>query len=137
MNQANCPFCNTKEMRGGVLHKFKHVYASLSHPRKVPGHLLVIPKRHVSKLSELSDDEKKELLDVIIKYQEKLLKYSQGTMIKQNYMPFVPDSKVKVTHLHVHIIPRYLNDALKKESDAVEFIDPDENELNDWTEKLK
>ena len=43
-----------------------------SNPRLMEGHLLVIPKRHVEKLSELNEEERKELFDTVIEYQEKI-----------------------------------------------------------------
>ena len=79
----------------------------------MPGHLLVVPKRHVLRLSELNDVERKELFDVTISYQEKILKnIASGCDIKQHNRPFLPENDLKVDHLHIHLQPRELNDEL-------------------------
>jgi diadenosine tetraphosphate (Ap4A) HIT family hydrolase len=79
----------------------------------MPGHLLVIPKRHVLSLSELIDAERKELLDVTIEYQEKILKHvASGCDIKQHNRPFLPENDLKVDHVHIHLQPREFEDEL-------------------------
>jgi len=76
------------------------------------GHVLVIPKRHVEKLSELSKEEREELLNETITIEEKLLTKVSGVDISQHYRPFIPENPLKVDHLHVHLRPRELNDEL-------------------------
>jgi len=39
----------------------------------MPGNLLVIPKRHVEKISDLNEEEQQELFKTIIEFQEKFL----------------------------------------------------------------
>ncbi|MEK7123070.1 MAG: HIT domain-containing protein, partial [Patescibacteria group bacterium] len=86
----DCPFCHIKEReQERVLEEREHVFVILSDPRLVPGHLLVIPRRHVEKLSELDAEEREELFDTVVKYQEKILdKHAAGCDIRQNYRPF-------------------------------------------------
>jgi len=89
------------------------VYVTLSNPRLMKGHLLVIPKRHVEKISELSDEERSALLDLVIKFQELIIaKLAPGCDIRQNYRPFQKQGRIKVTHLHIHLLPRNLKDEL-------------------------
>ncbi len=86
-----------------------------SNPRLMEGHLLVIPKRHVEKLSELNEEERKELLDVVVEYEEKILKnISPGCDIGQHYRPFLEQSELKIDHLHIHLQPRRLEDDLHR-----------------------
>ena len=80
----------------------------------MPGHILVIPKRHVERLKDLSDPEKKELMDTVDEYCDKVLKFARGYTLKNNFMPFLEESRLKVDHLHVHIYPRNLDDDLYK-----------------------
>jgi len=62
----------------------------------MPGHLLVVPKRHVEKLSALQEDERRELFEKVIQFQEKILsKLASGCDIKQNYRPFQKQSNLK------------------------------------------
>lgn len=102
----SCVFC---EIING---KKPREIISETNPSQIKGHCLVIPKRHITKLSELYEFELKELIKEVVKIEEKLLKNFSGCDIKQNYRPFIPDSKFKVSHLHFHIQPRELNDEL-------------------------
>lgn len=106
----NCPFCNTNKEKSRILAKYKYCFVLFSNPRLMPGHLLVIPYRHVEKLSELNQRELNELIKITIKFQEKIIKnIAQGCDIRQNFRPFIKDGKLKVNHLHFHLQPRYPN----------------------------
>ena len=108
-----CPFCEIDKEKTMVLQSKKYTFVALSNPRLAFGHLLVIPKRHIEKLSELTGDEKNELCNTVIEFQEKILaKISTGCDIRQNYRPFQAQSKIKVDHLHIHLIPREYKDEI-------------------------
>lgn len=88
-----------------------------SNPRLMPGHLLIIPKRHVLHLSELADEERVELFDTSLKYQEKILKnVASGCDLKQHNRPFLPENDLKVDHVHIHLQPREFEDELYTKS---------------------
>jgi diadenosine tetraphosphate (Ap4A) HIT family hydrolase len=79
----------------------------------MPGHLLIVPKRHVEKLFELNEEEQKELFETIIEFQEKILsKIASSCVIRINYRPFQKQYNVKVNHLPIHLCPRELFDEL-------------------------
>jgi diadenosine tetraphosphate (Ap4A) HIT family hydrolase len=81
------------------------------------GHLLVIPKRHVEKASELDKEEKREIFDATIALEEKVLeKFAAGCDIKTHYRPFLKQSWTKVNHLHFHVQPREFEDELYQKS---------------------
>lgn len=109
-----CPFCDIIDKRTErLIRETENVFITLSNPRLMPGHLLVIPKRHVEKLSELTQEERDELFDEAIRLQEKVLgNLAPGCDISQHYRPFIPNSKFKVSHLHLHVRPRSLDDEL-------------------------
>ncbi len=110
-----CPFCKIE--RSLLVKNGKFVYVQLSNPRLVDGHMLVIPKRHVEYLHELNEEERKELFDVIIEIQQKVLdRFSSGCDIRQNCRPFLPEGRLKVNHVHIHIIPREKDDELHQKS---------------------
>ncbi|HEY0220941.1 MAG TPA: HIT domain-containing protein [Candidatus Paceibacterota bacterium] len=110
----DCPFCeivNDKKER--ILKESEHSFVVLSNPKLMSGHLLVIPKRHVEKTSELEKEESEDLYNEVIHLQEKVLeKIAPGCDVSQHYRPFIPDNKFKVTHLHFHVRPRFLDDEL-------------------------
>lgn len=132
-----CPFCNINSEKTRILEEGKFIRVIFSNPRLMPGHLLITPKRHVYKLSELNQEEQKELFTTIIKFQEKIIsKISGGCDIRQNYRPFQKQNKLKVDHLHIHLQPRELFDDLYKKCQVFEkniFKDINQEEI----EKIK
>jgi len=130
-----CRFCNIDDMKTRIVFEGRHCFVALSNPRLMPGHLLVIPKRHVEKLSDLDPRECIEIFDTLSKYCDKVLKISKGYSIHQNYMPMIAESRTKVDHLHIHIWPRELDDelymkSLKHQHDL--FTDLADKELNKY-----
>ena len=130
----DCPFCNINSERTRVLEDKKFIRVIFSNPRLMPGHLLIVPKRHVEKLSELNEEEQKELFETIIEFQEKILsKIASGCDIRINYRPFQKQDNLKVNHLHVHLCPRELFDELYEKCQVFEkdvFKDLTPEELN-------
>jgi len=94
-----------------------HCVVTLSDPRLMAGHLLVIPKRHVEKLQELNSDELKEVFDTTLEYQSKIIEnVAPGCDIRQHYRPFLSENDTKVDHAHIHLHPRKFEDELYTES---------------------
>jgi histidine triad (HIT) family protein len=111
-----CPFCELDKEKTRVLSESKHSFVILSNLSLVRGHCLVIPKKHVEKLSELNKEEIDDLILEVINFQENLLKKFGGCDIRQNYRPFQKQDDLKVHHLHIHLQPRELEDELYKKS---------------------
>ena len=108
----NCPFCNiAKNGPDRVLAEKEHIVVILSNPRLMKGHTLVVPKRHVEKMSELNQQEKDELMETLIEFQEKILDFAAGCDIRRHYRPFLDDA-ITVSHLHFHLHPRHFADKL-------------------------
>lgn len=124
----SCPFCNTDR----VLKENKHAQIILSNPRKVPGHFLVVPKRHIEKPWELKHEEITDIFDLIFFIEKKIIgKLGEGCDVRQNYRPFMKQSKLKVDHVHFHVYPRYFEDYLYKVCERFEtdlFTDLDKDE---------
>lgn len=112
VHDPDCRFCNINPERTKIVEEFEHVKVILANPRLMPGHLLVIPKRHVERMSELNDAELLELIHVVNTYCDKVLKFAKGYMVKNNFMPFLEESRLKVNHMHIHILPRNFSDDL-------------------------
>jgi diadenosine tetraphosphate (Ap4A) HIT family hydrolase len=119
---TNCPFC-TIATEERFLKEGTHAYVIFSNPRLMRGHLLVIPKRHVYALSELNEDEKKEIFDLLVEFQTKILsKLSTGCDVRLNYKPYVKNSRTHVSHMHFHLLPRSFQDELQEK--AEKYKDP-------------
>lgn len=129
--EAVCPFCNPKDR---VLKENEHAIVILSNPRKVPGHFLVLPKRHIEKPWELSKEELQGIFDLIFFVEQRVIgKLGEGCDIRQNYRPFIPRDRLKSDHVLFHVIPRSLGDYLwqvseKFERDLFADLDPLEHD---------
>ncbi len=115
---GNCPFCNPGDE---VLLSNDSAQVVLSNPRKVPGHFLVLPKRHVEKPWEITPQELQDIFALIATIEQKIIgKLGDGCDIRQNYRPFLKQSQLKVDHLHFHVIPRALDDYIYSVSEHYE-----------------
>ena len=75
-----------------------------------PGHLMVVPYRTISRLAELTDGEKLELMD-LASYAERLLEEvvkAQGFNVGWNVGAAAGAGVAD--HLHLHIVPRWSGD---------------------------
>ena len=127
----DCPFCDVTDR---IIIDNKHAQAFLSNPRKVPGHCLVTPKRHLEQPWELTTEELRDIFELLFIIEQKLVnKLGEGADIRQNYRPFLDQSRLKVDHVHFHLYPRYKDDYLyqvseKFETDLFTDLDPLEND---------
>ncbi|MCL1839873.1 HIT domain-containing protein [Candidatus Saccharibacteria bacterium] len=108
-----CPFCEPTK----ILEETGLAWLLASDPRLAFGHLLVVPKRHVERPWEMSSDEMSAVWSLIKKYQKLLSeKAGDGCDVRENYRPFLPQSQLKVDHVHWHLIPRTDNDEIYMKS---------------------
>lgn len=133
-----CPFCNHHER---ILKENKTAQVLLSNPRKTPGHVLVTPKRHIEEPWQLESEEIHDIFELIFFVEQKLIgKLGDGCDIRQNYRPFMEQSRLKVNHLHFHVIPRYFKDYIYQVAEKYEtdlFSDLDAAEAKDVVKLLK
>ncbi len=113
----DCPFC-ADEIKERAIFEGDYTMVVLSNPRLVYGHLLIIPKRHVLKYSELKENEVLEIFSLLAKYQEKvLLNLSKGTEVRQNHIPHKENSRTHVNHFHFNLLPRDVEDVFSQKVD--------------------
>ncbi len=100
----------------------------------MPGHFLIVPKRHVEKPWELSSDELLAVFDLVFFVQKRVTeKLAKGADVRQNYRPFLPQGRLKVDHVHYHVMPRDFEDELydrveKHETDLFADLSDDEHD---------
>jgi len=73
------------------------------------GHTLVVPRRHVRDLFELSDQEYRAVWDLVARTQQRL----RGQVSPDGFNVGVNVGEAAgqtVAHAHVHVIPRYSDD---------------------------
>jgi ATP adenylyltransferase len=135
-----CPFCHVSP-RDHLVAESGMVKVIFSNPRLVKGHLLIIPKRHVEQPWELTGQEQIEVLAFITKFQRRLSQtIGTGCDVRQNYRPFLIQGKLKVDHVHYHLLPRKLEDELYTKCQIYEkeiFINLCDSEIAEVEQQLK
>lgn len=107
-----CLFCRiaAAEVPAHLVYQDDLLAAFLDHRPVFPGHVLVVPKRHVETLPELPDELLGPLFQLVRRFSVAVPQAMQaeGTFVAMN-------NKVSqsVPHLHVHVVPRRKKDGLK------------------------
>jgi ATP adenylyltransferase len=114
-SKGNCIFCDAidkdiSDINNLVVHKSKNTLVMLNLYPYNNGHLMIVPKRHVSKIESLTAEESHELIDEIILAEKVLQKIyvPQGFNIGANLGRAGGAGIEK--HIHFHIVPRWNGD---------------------------
>jgi diadenosine tetraphosphate (Ap4A) HIT family hydrolase len=101
-----CPFCQPDD---SIIAKTALSCAFFDNFPVSKGHALVIPKRHVATIWELSEDEYVDVFDLVKKVKDMIQKKfdPQGINVGVNCGQAAGQT---VFHAHIHIIPRYAGD---------------------------
>ena len=131
----DCLFCTIVdgEMPSYKLYEDDHFYVMLDRFPKCLGHTLILPKRHAPHIFTLNQEEGERLFPLAQKISAALKEVLdfQGLNLIQNNGAVAGQ---EVNHFHLHLIPRYENDAM-----SVQYRreDPPENEFEEIVEKLQ
>lgn len=108
---GDCIFCsaltNNTEL---ILFSGKHVFIILNKFPYNNGHLMLVPKRHISTLEQLNDEELSELgalirtTEIVINEAYKPNGINVGINLGRSAGAGLPD------HIHVHVVPRWDGD---------------------------
>lgn len=113
MIDKNCPFCSLSTEKNRIFKKGRLSTIILSNPRLMPGHILVIPNRHIEEPWKITKEELRAIHKDITFVSKKLLTtIASGIDIRQNYRPFLAQGRIKVNHVHFHVLPRTNEDEL-------------------------
>ncbi|MGB9744173.1 MAG: HIT family protein [Desulfurella sp.] len=134
-----CLFCKIYEQKSDVLFENDKFFVILDKFPVNPGHMLIIPIKHIESIEDLSDNdffylkkaiskskefiEKNDLKDLyenLSPINEKSLDFIENAL-KSSYISKKPDgynfglnegqaAGQTISHLHFHLIPRYFND---------------------------
>ncbi|MFI9787784.1 HIT family protein [Kitasatospora sp. NPDC051984] len=86
------------------------VHAFLDHRPLFPGHLLVIPRRHVPTLTDLTDAETGPYYTRV---RQLTAAVERGTAAAGSFVAANNRISQSVPHLHTHIVPRNPKDGLR------------------------
>lgn len=130
MAETDCAFCNLNPSE--VLKSNGLAMLVLSNPRKVPGHILVLPKRHIEEPWQLTADELTDVFKLIFFAEQRILgNLGDGVDIRQNYRPYKKQDELKKNHVLFHVVPRAKDDYIYTTAERFErdlFADLDDLE---------
>lgn len=114
VSQDECVFClriqASDDDQSFILKRNTHSIVILNHYPYNPGHVMVIPFEHVSRLSLLTPAVRAELMDQVSHAEEILISAlgAQGLNVGMNIGELggggIP------SHIHIHVLPRYRGD---------------------------
>jgi ATP adenylyltransferase len=123
VNEQICAFCKIDPELSSVLLQSEYFYLRQDKFPVTPGHLLIIPKRHVTSPSNLNKSEWHDLR-VILEEACSLLKTGDNQITGFNVgINIGSDAGQTIPHLHVHVIPRRPKD-IPNSKCGVRMINP-------------
>lgn len=103
--EAACPFCTAEEM----LCRNALAYARLDKYPVNPGHVLIIPFRHVASFFDTTPEERQALFGLLDELRARL----DGEFHPAGYNIGINVGEAAgqtIMHVHLHLIPRYRGD---------------------------
>ena len=108
--EQSCAFCEIDSDKSTVLFESEHFYLTQDKFPITPGHLLIIPRRHITSPSNLSETEWYDLR-VVLEEACSLLKTGDNQITGFNVgINIGSDAGQTIPHLHIHVIPRRPSD---------------------------
>ena len=109
----DCIFCKilNKEIPSYKIYEDENVYAFLDITQGTKGHTLIIPKKHLKNVYDLSEKDASNIFKVVPKIASALKKAFDPigiNIVSNNELPLQ-----SVFHFHIHLIPRYENDGME------------------------
>jgi ATP adenylyltransferase len=109
-----CPFCAMKHLpveESLVIARGDHCFAVLNlHPYN-PGHLMILPQRHVAELEDLTPEEAAELMTMTQRAIRVLRQVSGPHAFNVGLNLGGVAGGSLADHLHQHVVPRWSGDA--------------------------
>jgi len=105
----DCLFCKiaNKEIPSRIITETENSIAFLDAFPVSRGHTLVIPKNHYEKVQDMTDVDNNDLFDTVHKVISKVDKLTSSTLLAIHNGK---DSGQEIPHVHVHLIPRNIDD---------------------------
>ncbi|WP_216317822.1 HIT family protein [Deinococcus aestuarii] len=135
--EQGCVFCRIVrgEAEASLVHEDDLVTAFLDINPGTPGHVLVVPRRHVAGLGELEDAEAARLMLV----GRSVLGALRGGAVRcEGVNLFLADGEAagqEVGHAHLHVFPRFAGDGFALHGDWTRF--PPRAELDALAARLR
>jgi histidine triad (HIT) family protein len=109
----NCPFCDEGVIRRQKIFETETEYVLYNIRKTNRGRCVVVPKRHVGNLRELSEEEQASLIKTVSMVSVRLKDYLHPSGINYGFNEGEIAGQV-VPHFHFHILPRFQDDPIMK-----------------------
>ena len=134
---SECIFCKliAREEPASIVYEDEMVISLLTINPVNPGHLMVIPKKHLAYMSEMDEDTGMHLFKIALRVQQAIR--SSGVRCEGINL-FLADGEAafqEVFHLHLHVFPRFKGDQFKISADW--SVRPPRAELDDAAGKIR
>lgn len=93
-----------------ILARRRHSFVIMNRFPYTYGHLMVLPHRHVSWLTDLEDEERRSLFDLTADAQAALSETVKPAGINLGMNQGRPGGAGIDDHIHVHLVPRWVGD---------------------------
>ena len=106
-----CTFCQiaSGELPSHIVHRDGDVIAFLDRAPLLPGHVLVMPMRHVEALDDMPDDL---LVPVFGAVRRTSIAVQKALRADGSFVATNTRISQSVPHLHIHVVPRNKGDGL-------------------------
>ncbi|TFG67898.1 MAG: HIT domain-containing protein [Anaerolineales bacterium] len=133
-----CIFCDiiAGKIPASVVYEDTHTLAFMDLRQANPGHVLIVPKIHVEKITDCPLDIAAALLPVVVKVAQAVQQAfnPDGLSITQANGAAAMQ---EVPHIHIHVIPRYFHDGvIRFYTKGAPDITP-RTSLNAWGERIR
>jgi len=98
-----CPFCDIKKEY--IVEKWKHFSVILARAPYIKDHVLIVPNRHIIRLSEIKPEERETLVPMMEKWTKKLEKIHKEINILLRDWVANGIAWKSIDHLHFHLVP--------------------------------
>jgi histidine triad (HIT) family protein len=135
---GDCVICDllSGELEVSLVHRDELCAAFMDIQPINPGHMLVVPVRHSSSLTELNFDEGAQIFRVAQKLADVLRKSSVKCEGVNLLLADGEAAGQEVFHTHLHVVPRYVGDGFGWKFPAGYHNRPERTELDSIAGKI-
>ena len=113
-NDVTCPFCRIptlNDQEGLIVYRGNTAYVVMNLYPYNPGHLLICAYRHVPDLTDLTEEERKEIAELTAHAMTIIRKVSQPEGFNLGMNQGAVSGAGVAQHIHQHVVPRWSGDA--------------------------
>jgi ATP adenylyltransferase len=113
-NEIPCPFCRVPTLgdeEGLIVHRGASAYVVMNLYPYNAGHLLICTYRHISDLTDLTDEERNEVFALTSAAMKVLRKVSDAKGFNLGMNQGAISGAGVADHIHQHVVPRWVGDA--------------------------